>query len=174
MLQGHNNAPTVFAAGHLLLAHSPSSAHLLQPLSGPPLSDLQTAQGEQHAAVHLPTVTPPAGNGGSCQEKSGPTSLDQFVQWVCNLQNEACPNVLQLHGKVILQGTGLQRHQAATVAARVTAACEHSASLQGEALITNKPSFFYRLGWNLEVVSPASSMAICYSSIMLLVCSCHN
>lgn len=132
MLQGRNNEQIVFAAGHSLLAHSPSSEHLLQPISGPTIS-------RQHKVSNMlqytsPQGPPPAGNGGACQEKGGSTSLHQFVQWVCNLQNKVCPNVLQLHGKVIFQGTGLQRHQAATVAARVTAACERLASLQGEAL----------------------------------------
>lgn len=119
-----------------LLAPLPSSAHTCTPAP----THLQAAQGEQRAGLHLPTVTPPARNGGSSQEKGGPTSPHQFVQWVCNLQPTACPNVLELHSKAILHGTGLQRHQAVTVAAGVTASTQHPCKEKHS--IANKPSLF--------------------------------
>lgn len=109
-------------------------ARLLQPIS------------RQHKVSNVLVYTspqcprPPARNGGGSQEKGGPTSLHQFVQWVCNLQPTACPNVLELHSKAILHGTGLQRHQAVTVAAGVTASTQHPCKEKYS--IANKPSLF--------------------------------
>lgn len=151
---------------------TPAPAHLST-------NNLQAAQGEQRAGVHLPTENqPPARNGGGCSGK-GWSSLPAPV----------CPVGLQSAEYGTSKGTSASRQgdppwdwSSETPSSRSRSPC----SLQALSILARRstpwqtlpPFLMARMEagsqGSLWVVSPVSSMAISYFSVRLLGRRCHS